>query len=317
VLREPTLPEDQLALIKTQRLALLERFRTEPQALAPIELQRRLRPFDAADVRHTLTIDERIERLRGVNIETVRSVYSDFLGGQHAEVAVVGDFDSQATQRALEEMLGNWKAARSYARVDAGKPSAPVLGKQSIATPDKANANYMAGVALAMRDDDPDYPALHLACYALGTGPGSRLWDRIREKEGLSYGVGCALSASSHDRQATLRFQAIANPENMEKVEKSIREEIDLLLASGIGAKELDKARQGYLQNSQLQRSSDDSLAEILLDQLDTGRTTTFSADLEKKIAALTPEAVSAAFRKHADPKKLVIVVAGDFAKKK
>ncbi len=262
-------------------------------------------------------MDERIERLRGVDIDDVRKVYSDFLGGQKAEVAVVGDFDADATLKSLDEMLGNWKAGRSYARVDAGKPSAAVLGKQSIATPDKANANYMAGVALSMRDDDPDYPALHLAAYALGTGPGSRLWDRIREKEGLSYGVGCALSASSHDRLATLRFQAIANPENMVKVEKAIREEIDLLIKSGIGADELAKAKQGYLQNSQLQRSSDNSLAEILLDQLDTGRTTAFSAELDKKIESLTPEVVSAAFRKHIDPKKLVIVVAGDFAKRK
>ncbi len=44
VLREPSLPEDQLELLKTQRLALLERSRTEPQVLAMIELQRRLRP---------------------------------------------------------------------------------------------------------------------------------------------------------------------------------------------------------------------------------------------------------------------------------
>jgi zinc protease len=38
-----------------------------------------------------------------------------------------------------------------------------------------------------------------------------------------------------------------------------------------------------------------------------------WEADFEKKIAALTPEQVNAALKRHIDPKKLVIVSAGDF----
>ena len=39
------------------------------------------------------------------------------------------------------------------------------------------------------------------------------------------------------------------------------------------------------------------------------------TAEQEKKIAALTPEDVRTAFKKHIDPKKLVIIRAGDFKK--
>ena len=38
-----------------------------------------------------------------------------------------------------------------------------------------------------------------------------------------------------------------------------------------------------------------------------------FEADFDKQIEALTPEAVQAALKKHIDPKKLVVVTAGDF----
>ena len=41
-----------------------------------------------------------------------------------------------------------------------------------------------------------------------------------------------------------------------------------------------------------------------------------WDADLEKKIEALTPDQVVAALRKYVDPKKLVIVTAGDFETK-
>jgi zinc protease len=39
-----------------------------------------------------------------------------------------------------------------------------------------------------------------------------------------------------------------------------------------------------------------------------------YDADLEEKIRALGPEQVLAAVRKYIDPKRLVIVTAGDFA---
>jgi zinc protease len=38
-----------------------------------------------------------------------------------------------------------------------------------------------------------------------------------------------------------------------------------------------------------------------------------YTTEMENKIAALTPEQVNAAVRKHLDPQALVIVTAGDF----
>ena len=72
---------------------------------------------------------------------------------------------------------------------------------KSLETPDKANAFFLAGVNLELRDDDPDYPALVLGNYMLGGGfLNSRLGTRIRQKEGLSYGVGTQLEAGSLDK---------------------------------------------------------------------------------------------------------------------
>jgi zinc protease len=42
-------------------------------------------------------------------------------------------------------------------------------------------------------------------------------------------------------------------------------------------------------------------------------RTMAYTAEVENQIAALTPERVNAAVRKHLDPQALVIVTAGDF----
>ena len=68
-------------------------------------------------------------------------------------------------------------------------------------TPDKQNATMAVRLALPLTDNDADYPALTLANHLLGQGGNSRLWKRMREKEGLSYDVGSGVAWSSHEAQ--------------------------------------------------------------------------------------------------------------------
>ena len=183
-----------------------------------------------------------------------------------------------------------------------------------INTPDKANASYTAGLVFPLRDDDPDYPPLLMGNYLFGSGAlSSRLGTRIRQQEGLSYSIGSSLSVSSFDKRAGLTIAAICNPQNIRRVEKAVREELEPLLREGVTKDELDQGKQGYLQSQQVGRSSDTALVGILANLSHVGRTMAFQAELEKKIQALTPEQIVTALRKHLDPKKLVIVTAGDF----
>src|SRR5262249_13269805 len=109
---------------------------------------------------------------------------------------------------------------------------------------------------------------------------------------------------------------AICNPDVIGKVDSAVMEEIQRLLKDGIPADELAKAKQGWLQTQQLARSTDTGVASKLQRGLRVNQTLTYAADLETKVAALTPSDVLTALEKYLDPKRLVIVVAGDFAKK-
>ena len=111
-------------------------------------------------------------------------------------------------------------------------------------------------------------------------------------------------------------ISAICNPQNIGKVQKAAQEELERLLRDGVTAEELEKAKQGYLQALKVGRASDNTLASMLSNLRYLGRTMAFEAETESKIKNLTPEQVNAALRKHVDPKKLVIVTAGDFPTK-
>ena len=174
----------------------------------------------------------------------------------------------------------------------------------------------VAGVNIPLRDDDPDYPALVLGNYMLGGGfLNSRLAVRIRQKEGISYGVGSQLSANPLDKTGMFMTYAIYNPENAERLEKAFREEMEKVVKEGFTADEIKAARSGLLQSRMVSRAQDPSLAGALNNYLYLNRTMGWDADFEKKMESLTPEQVNAAMKKHIDPSKISIIKAGDFAK--
>jgi len=313
VLREPLLPKEEFEIMKRERIANLEQSKTEPAMLAPRLLQRQLNPYSSDDVRYTPTIEESIARAKAVSYEQVTKLYNDYIGSQAGELTIVGDFDEAACLKVLKETLTGWKAPVAYTRIASPIVSEVLASQHNINTPDKANATFTAGLLFPLRDDDPDYPAVTMANYILGAGTlSSRLGVRIRQKEGLSYGVTSSLGVSSQDRRASFTISAIVNPQNLARLRVCTIEELERMLRDGVTAEELDKAREGYLQSMKIGRSSDAALAGSLGSLRHLNRTMAWEADFEKKIGALTPEQVAAAMKRHVDPKKLVVVAAGD-----
>ena len=315
VLREPAFPAGEFDLLKREELEGLEKARTDPTQLALYAFRRKLAPYPPDDVRYVPTLEESIARVRAVTVEQVRDLYAGQLGGADGELAVVGDFDPDAALPLVDRMLKGWESKVPYHRVE--RPAKPVPGGlEKIITPDKANAIYLAGLTMPLTDADPQYPALVVGNYLLGSAPlASRLSNRVRGKEGLSYGIGSQVGASALDKAGQFIIFAITNPTNMTKVESAIGEEVGKFLKEGVSAAELEEAKKAYLQAQKQQRASDAMLASQLTGALHAGRTFAYYADLEKKIDAVQPGDVKRAFDALIDPKKLVIIEAGDLSK--
>ena len=279
-------------------------------------MRRLVSPYPKGDVRYVPTIEEEITRYQNVDRDQVEKLYTEFLSSQAGELAIVGDFDVEENTKLLEDALAGWNTSKSYARIPKQYfPDVPGVTER-IDTPDKANAVYLAGEAFPLKESDADYAALLIGNYVFGGGSlSSRLGDRVRQKDGLSYGVGSFLSSDALDARSSLTINAICNPQNIEKVNAAIAEELTKLLADGVTAAELARAQQGYLQQQHVSRTNDAVLAAMLVENLFVDRTMAFYGDLEKRINALTPDVVLAALRKYIDPKRLVIIDAGDFAR--
>ena len=315
ILREPSFPANEFEQLKQEVLAGIEQERSEPGSVAGIAFNRHLNPYPKGDVRYTSTPDEDIAEVKATTLEDLKKFYADFYGASNSEISIVGDFNAKEIEKLATELFGAWKSPRPFARlVTVYQDIAPI--NQSFETPDKANAVFFAGQRLSLRDDDPDYPALVMGNYMLGGGfLNSRLATRLRQKEGLSYGVGSGLNVSPLDKNGQFAAQAIYAPQNAAKLEAAFKEEIARALKDGFKAEEVTAAKSGWLQSQQVSRAQDAGLARKLAQYRFLNRTLAWDAELEKKIAALTPDQINGAMRKYIDPSKMTIVKAGDFAK--
>ena len=317
MLREPTLPAEELELLRQSKLAELEQAQTEPSALAMSAIRQHLAPYPADDPRHVPDIAAAMASLKQVKPADLQRLYQRFLGGNEGELVVVGDFERDTVVGSLESLLEGWKSSERYERIDRTAPTGIPGGTRQFNTPDKENAVYMAAQLLPLKDSDPDYAPLELGNFILGGGGlSSRLADRVRQKEGLSYGVASMLQSSAVDLRSVHMVYAISNPANMPRTAEVIEEELQRLVANGIPPEELASAKTGWLQEQQVARSNDLILANQLAENLEAKRTMQAQAELETRISQLDSEEVIRTMKRRLDWKKLFIVTAGDFEKK-
>ena len=314
VLREPAFPQNEFDQLIQQMLASVESSRKEPQFLASNQLSRLMNPYPRGHYRYVSTPDEQMEDLKKVTLDQVRRFHQDFYGVSNASVTVSGQFDAAVIQKLITDLFGDWKSPMKFTMVP--QPNfklTPFNGK--IETPDKQNSLFIAGLRFPMSDNDPDYPAMVVANYIFGGSTASRLWKRIRDKEGYSYGVNTSFYAPEveNGNGGTLMMNAICAPQNAPKVEAVFKEELERALKEGFTAQEVTEGRKAWVDQRTVQRAEDGSLAGMLLQRLRFGRTLKWDEALETKIMAVTPDEVNAAFRRHIDPAGFLFVKAGDF----
>jgi len=315
LLRAPTFPEKEFETLRATSIAGIESVQRQPGVLAANALGRHGDPYPVGDPRHAPTFDESIEALKAAKLEAVRNFHARFYGAGNAQLSLVGDFDADAVLAQSGQLFGDWTAQQPYARVD--RPFVPIAAADfTLPTPGKANAVYLAAEPIDLTSEAPDYALLLIANRVFGGASlRSRLADRLRQKEGISYGTSSWVQIGALDRAGRFGLQAQYAPQNLPRLQRAVSEELARFVRDGITSEELAEAVSGILQQGIVSRSSDNALADTLANQLFLGRTMAFTAELEARLRSATPEAVNEAIRKYVSPAGLSQVYAGDFGK--
>jgi zinc protease len=314
IVRNANFPAAQVDEYKAQAITAIQNAMNEPSALAMRALARQDNPWPKDDIRYVPTFEESLASVRALSHDVLARFHNRFYGSGTIAFSAVGDFDAEAAQAALKKGLAGWKRGAPYTRVPEPYHAVPPQSVE-IPTPDKANAFYASRLPLELQDTSPDFPALYMANFLLGTSETSRLWDRVREKDGLSYNVRSNLAVSSYEPRGSWTVYAIYAPENRQRLEKAIGEELARVRKDGFTDEEIRDGIAALLNYRRLARAQDDVLASTWIDYIRRGRTFAWSAEMDAKISALTADSVNATLRKYLKLDGFSTAIAGDFKK--
>lgn len=314
VVRNPSFPEEELELMKAEQISQIESQKSSPQMKAFVTMSKKLNPVEPDNIHYALDLDEQIERLNTVSIDSVKKLYDEFLSGTHGEFTALGSIDADLVKDKIQAALSDWKTDQAYERI----PDVHFdfeAEEVKIETPDKANAIMIMAATMPIRSDDPDWEAMYLANDILGGGSlSSRLGVRVREEKGLSYGVGSQFQAEALDPAASFMTFAITNPANRDELLKTVHGVFDEFLDGGVTDEELAASQTTYAKAVEEMLGNDQQLMGMLHTYLHNGRDEAFLRNRLNRMSQVTREEVNSAARKLLNDKKFITITAGDFA---
>ena len=310
MLTSPSFPEKQFQLVVQEHLATLEQQLQDPGTVTWAVMAQIANPWPKTDPRYPFTPAEEIAAIKKVQLADLKAFYKDFVGAGHGELAVVGDFDPAALAAQVEARFGTWISKQPYARLADKVFGVPGVQK-SIEIKDKEMTQLTVMHDVAMRDTSPDYPAWLMAGQVLGGDLAGRLWQRLRETEGLSYGTAAWTTAGVLDDAGSVGGFAIVAPQNLAKAKASMLEEIAKIASGGVTETELAHAKETWVKAQDTSLSDDSVVTNLLATQAYQGRTTRETAELRAKVAAVTVADVARVAKQYLIPSRLIVVDAG------
>ncbi|HLT50811.1 MAG TPA: pitrilysin family protein [Arenibacter sp.] len=318
MLKNPAFDTAELEKLKTERLAILESNKTEPQFLASKRLSELNNEYAKGHPLYAMSVKEEEAAIKALTIANLQNFHKAFYGLGKSIMVGIGDMDPGQVKTFMEKEFGNYTSNNSYERIKDPYSVSKAIN-EDILTPDKQNAMTLGGLNIKISEDSKDYAALNIAATILGGGfLNSRIANRLRQQDGVSYGAGAGFQADADadDQNSSMYLYAIYAPMNYAKVQTGFKEELDRFIKDGITEDELKDAVNGWVQEENVSRAKDAELANLINNNIFYNRNMDFQKSLEEKVKNLTVNDVNQAIRKYLKPyKEWTVVNAGDYKK--
>ena len=309
ILTDPVFPEEELAKEKKRLVGAIRQQQDQTSARAYEAAMRAIYPPESPF--HRRSAEERIPVVESLTREELARFYAERYGGGTLKLVVVGDVDAGEILDGLERRFGSWRGGPAPSIPSFPAPP-PAPGRETVRMPDKASADVVLTEPSTLTRTDPDYIACVLANSALGQSSlTSRLGVRVRDVEGLTYGIHSSFTATH--LPGPFFVTVTVRPDHRDAAVASALDEIVRFRREGMTAKELADEKSSRSGKFQVDLASNGGIAhaidaamyyELGLEYLDR-----FPA----LVAAVTLEEANASFAGRVHPENFTIASAGSF----
>ena len=306
-LRSPAFAAAELTKLKKELASELQLSLEDTDHQAEVAFSRAV--FPEGHPAHLSTAQELVAEIKAAKLAEVKAFHAAHYGPAGMHLAAVGDFDPAVLKAELAKAFDGWKpqAVRSMAGADTFDFKG---GETLVKMADKSSVSVTIGQPSRLRAGDPDWLALRIGTDVLGVGFTGRLIGSVRDREGLTYGIGATMRDDTY-RQGQWSVAGTFGPSLLEQGMKSTMREIHKWWSEGVTADELEYRKTALAGQFTVGLETTEGLADQLLLCAQRGFDLQWMDEFPAKVNALTVEQVNAAIKRHIDPDKMAIIKAG------
>ena len=306
-LRSPAFSADEFAKAKTQFEGGLRPALEDTDFRADDAFSRLVFPEGHAN--RSVEIQKWLDASKALTLDEVKAFHRKYYGPAHLTLILVGDVDAALIRKEVTKAFAGWTGGVDVDRT-AKSGSVEAQREQIIAMKDKTSVSVVLGQASGLRYEDADRLPLAVGTAILGSGFTGRLMSTIRDKEGLTYGIGAGLSDDAYV-DGKWAISAAFAPALVTQGIASTRRELEKWYREGVTSAELAERKTNMIGTYQVGLATTGGMAGAMLQTLSRNKPLSWLDDFPKAIDALTLDQVNAAIKKHLDPAKMVLVEAG------
>ncbi|MBI2813215.1 MAG: insulinase family protein [Opitutae bacterium] len=252
---------------------------------------------------------ELLAAIERATLAEVKAFHQAHYGPAHLTITAVGDLDLPQIQAELAKGFAGWTGGVALpATLPASPGDAPK--EQTVFMAEKTSVSVIFAQPSRLRYGQSDYQALRLGTAILGSGFTGRLMGNVRDKEGLTYGIGARL-ANDTFADGDFRIAGTFAPNLLDQGIASTLRQLNLWHEQGVTDKEVADRKTNLIGSFKVNLATTDGMANQLLATVNRGLPLSWLDTYATEIAALTPAQVNGAIKQHLDPAKMVLIKAG------
>lgn len=307
VITQPDFPETAFERERSRTLTAIRQKQQSPDDLANDAFFKAI----YGDHPYAIPAEGTEESLATITTKDVAAFHKKYYVAANAVVAIVGDLDRAKAEKLVNDLLADLPQGEKAPPLPEVKP---LKKGNTIHIDHPSTQTHILVGQPGIKRDDPDLFPLYVGNNILGGGGMvSRLFEEIREKRGLTYGVYSYFVPMKQAGPFVAGLQTRNDQAN--DALKLLMEQIKLYIDKGPTKKELQDAKKNITGGFPLRIDSNSNILTYLgliafynlpLDYLDT---------YNDKVNSVTVQQIKEAFRRKLSPDKMVKVLVGPKSK--
>lgn len=251
-----------------------------------------------------------VESLSAITPEDLLRLKNAIMTRDGLTIGVVGAINADDLKAMLDKVFGPLPATGALQDI----PEIEAIGRGVVHVPFDAPQTTIRFGAPGIDRNEEDFYAAYLVNHILGGGTfSSRLYNEIREKRGLAYGVYSYLA--DYDRVAVFGGGMATRTENTEQAITLVKQEIARLGKEGPTEEELEATKKFLIGNYPLRFDSSSKISRQLVGIQNDNLGIDYFDQRNSYIEAVTLEQAKEAAKRLLDPSQLLLVTVGQQVK--